>query len=154
MVLMSLGKTLARVEVGSLKRSENRAAAIQVVLKTDKMFWITKPIVLRNVPVTAARPTPRLAAWRYYFAESASAWRGVTGVDTLKYDSVSKKHKAGDMVLKVQAVAQEVLKKKYREVEAGLPKRSGTFEEGKYRTYKAYRRHTKEELKELAGIKE
>ena len=106
MVLMSLGKTLARVEVGSLKRAENRAAAIQVVLKTDKMFWITKPIVLRNVPVTAARPTPRLAAWRYYFAESASAWRGVTGVDTLKYDSVSKKHKAGDMVLKVQAVAQ------------------------------------------------
>jgi hypothetical protein len=136
-----------------MKRSENRAAAVQVVLKTDKMFWVTKPVVLRNVPVTAARPTPRLAAWRYTFAESASAWRGATGYDTLKYDSRSKKHKAGDMVLKVQAVAQETLKKKYKEVEGKLPAPSATFKEGRYRTYEAYRRHTIEELKALAGIK-
>jgi hypothetical protein len=151
---MSLGKALARVEAGSMKRAGNRAAAVQVVLKTDKMDWVTKPLILRNVPVTAVRPTKRLAAWRYIFATSASAWRGVKGRDTLKQDSRSKKHKAGDIVLAVQAKAQEVLKEKYKEVEAKLPPRAATYDTKaeRYRTHTVYRVHTPEELKKLAGL--
>jgi hypothetical protein len=153
MVMIALNKATMEVEAGSMKRSENRKAAVQVVLKTPKMHWITKGIIIRNVPITAIRPTPRLAAWRYYFAEAASAWKGAKGNGVLKYDSRSKKHKAGDLVLKVHEIAQEALRAKYESVKGTLPGPSPTFKEGKYRTYEAYRRHEKEELKKLAGMK-
>jgi hypothetical protein len=152
MVMTSLGKVLIAHEAGSTKLSELRAAAIQIVLRTPKMFWITKPLIIRNVPITAVRPTPRLAEWRLKFAELASNWRGKTGTDTLEYDSRSKKHKAGDIVLAVQAAAQKTLKG--RDVELTKP-RAKTYDEKdkKYRSYIRYARHTKEELKKLAGIK-
>jgi hypothetical protein len=139
------------VTAGSMKLAEHRPAAIQVVFKTDKMFWVTKPIILRNVPVTAVRPTPRLAEWRYIFATRASEWRGATGVGTLKQDSRSKKHKAGDTVLAVQAKAQEVLK---AAAKALTKSRAPTYDDKakKYRSYVRYRIHTVEELVRLAGI--
>jgi hypothetical protein len=151
MVLMSLAKVLIPVEAGSMKLSEHRPAAVQVVIRTPKMFWVTKPIILRNVPVTAVRPTPRLAEWRYKFATKASEWRGAKGTGTLKQDSRSKKHKAGDTVLAVQAKAQEVLKKAAKEL---TKPRAATYDEttGRYRSYLKYRIHTVEELKKLAGI--
>ena len=74
------------------------------------MRWVTKPIIIRNPPITSVLPTPRQAEWRYLFAENAKNWKGSRGYDHLKYDSVSKKHKAGDLVLAVQAKAQVVLK--------------------------------------------
>jgi len=86
---------------------------VQIVLKSNKMFWVTKPVIIRKPPITAILPTPRQAAWRYHFAGAASKWRGEKGVATLKQDSRSGKHKAGDLVLAVQAKAQEVLKETY-----------------------------------------
>jgi hypothetical protein len=148
---MSLAKVTTVVTAGSMKLSEHRPAAVQVIFRTPKMFWVTKPIILRNVPVTAVRPTPRLAEWRYIFATRASEWRGAKGVGTLKQDSRSKKHKAGDTVLAVQAKAQEVLK----EAAKGLSKpRAATYDEkaGRYRSYLRYRIHTVDELKKLAGL--
>lgn len=149
MVMLTLNKLLV-TEMGSPKRSLSaRAAAIQVVVKSPKMFWVTKNVITRNIPVTAVQPTPRQAEWRYTFASSAARWRGATGIGTLKQDSVSGKHKAGARVLKVQAVAQEVLK--------AAPKpanpRANTYDEaaGRYRTYITYRIHTPEELARLAG---
>jgi hypothetical protein len=150
MVLMSLGKVTTVVPAGSMKLAEHRPAAVQVVFKTAKLFWVTKPIILRNIPVTAVRPTPRLAEWRYIFATKASEWKGATGVDTLKQDSRSKKHKKGDTVLKVQAKAQEVLKAAAPALTKG---RAATYDEkvGKYRSYVRYKIHTVEELAKLAG---
>ncbi|RLG84957.1 MAG: hypothetical protein DRO39_06720 [Thermoprotei archaeon] len=151
MVMVALNKVVYAVEAGSMRIPEHRAAAVQVVMKTPKMFWVTKPVIVRNVPVTAVRPTPRLAEWRYTFATEASKWRGATGVGTLKQDSRSGKHKAGDTVLAVQAKAQEVLK-----AAAGrLTKpRAATYdpETGRYRSYIRYRIHTPEELRKLAGL--
>jgi len=151
MVMTSLSKVLIAHEAGSTKLSELRAAAIQIVIRTPKMHWVTKPLIIRNVPITAIRPTPRLAEWRLKFAELASNWRGKTGTGTLTYDSVSKKHKAGDTVLKVQAVAQETLKGKNADLKNP---RAKTYDEKdkKYRSYIRYSRHTKEELKKLAGL--
>jgi hypothetical protein len=149
MVMTSLAKALTAPKAGSMRRSENRPFAIQVLLRTDKMFWITKSVILRNVPVTAIRPTKRLAEWRYLFAtEGAPKWRGSTGVDTLKFDSRSRKHKAGDQVLAVQAKAQEVLKELAKELKND---RAATYKDGKYRSYEAYRANTIEDLKKLAG---
>ncbi|RLG83085.1 MAG: hypothetical protein DRO39_08845, partial [Thermoprotei archaeon] len=105
-----------------------------------------------NVPITAERPTERLAEWRYLFAtEGAPKWKGAKGRGTLKQDSRSGKHKAGDMVLAVQAKAQEVLK----ELAGELTKpRAATYdaESKKYKSYIRYRIHTPEELKKIAGI--
>jgi hypothetical protein len=151
-VLTALNKAIIRVEAGTPRRTELRAAGIQVVLRTPKMVWVTKDLILRNPPITAIRPTPRLAGWRYYFAETAPEWRGKTGLGVLKYDSRSRKHKAGDVVLKVQEVAQEKLREKYKAVAGTLPEPLPTFKEGRYRTYEAYRKHTKEELAKIAGI--
>ena len=81
-----------------------------MVLKTAKMDWVTKTIILRNPPITSVFPMPRQAEWRYLFAENAVKWKGSRGRAPLKYDSRSGKHKAGDIVLAVQAKAQEVLK--------------------------------------------
>jgi hypothetical protein len=150
MVLMSLGKVTTVVTAGSMKLAEHRPAAVQVVFKTPKLFWVTKPIILRNVPVTAVRPTPRLAEWRYIFATKASEWRGAKGVGTLKQDSRSGKHKAGDTVLAVQAKAQEVLK---AATKALTKERAATYDEKaeRYRSYVRYRVHTVEELAKLAG---
>jgi hypothetical protein len=142
MVMTSLAKALRTPKAGSMRISENRPYAIQVVLKTDRMFWVTKGIILKNPPITAVRPTPRLAEWRYLFAtEGAPAWRGSRGVGTLKYDSVSRKHKAGDLVLAVQAKAQEVLK--------GL---SGRLTKPKKTEKPRYSVNTIEDLKKLAGL--
>jgi hypothetical protein len=151
MVLMSLGKVTTVVTAGSMKLAEHRPVAVQVVFKTTKLFWVTKPIILRNVPVTAVRPTPRLAEWRYIFATKASEWRGAKGTDTLKQDSRSLKHKRGDTVLAVQAKAQEVLKAAAKEL---TKSRAATYDEkvGRYRSYVRYRVHTVEELRKLAGI--
>jgi hypothetical protein len=151
MVLMSLAKVTTVVPAGSMKLAEHRPAAVQVVFRTPKMFWVTKPIILRNVPVTAIRPTPRLAEWRYIFATKASEWRGTRGVGTLRQDSRSKKHKAGDTVLAVQAKAQEVLK---AAAKALTKPRAATYDEttGRHRSYLRYRIHTVEDLKKLAGI--
>jgi hypothetical protein len=55
-----------------MKLPENRALAVQVVMRSPKMFWVTKPVIMRNPPVTAERPTPRLAEWRYTFAMESS----------------------------------------------------------------------------------
>jgi hypothetical protein len=151
-VLTALNKVLVRVEAGTPRRAELLAAGIQVVFRTPKMVWVTKDLILRNPPITAIRPTPRLAAWRYYFAETSSEWKGKTGLGVLKYDSRSKKHKAGDVVLKVHEVAQEKLREKYKAVAEDLPARSATFKDGKYKTYEAYRKHTKEELAKIAAI--
>jgi hypothetical protein len=150
MVLMSLGKVTTVVPAGSMKLAEHRPAAVQVVFRTAKLFWVTKPIILRNIPVTAVRPTPRLAEWRYRFASEASKWKGATGVGTLKQDSVSKKHKKGDTVLAVQAKAQEVLKAAPKPTKG----RAATYDEtaARYRSYIRYKIHTPEELKKLAGI--
>jgi hypothetical protein len=151
MVLMSLSKVATSVEAGSMKLAEHRAAAVQVYFKTGKLFWVTKNIILRNIPITAVRPTPRLAEWRYTFATKAKEWRGVKGVGTLKQDSRSKKHKAGDQVLAVQAKAQEVLKA----AASSLSKpHAATYDAtaGRYRSYMRYRVHTVEELKKLAGL--
>lgn len=148
MVLLTLNKLLV-TELGSPRRSlGGRAAAVQVVIRTPKMFWVTKNAVVKNLPVTAALPTPRQAEWRLTFARSAPNWRGATGVGTLKQDSRSGKHKAGDTVLKVQAVAQEVLKAAPKPT-AG---RAATYDAttGRYRTYITYRIHTPEELERLA----
>jgi len=92
-----------------------------LVQPSPRMVWVTKPVILRKLPITAVQPTPRQAAWRGVFALSARNWRGAKGTDTLRYDSVSGKHKAGDRVLKVQAVAQEVLKGVYGKVSGVLP---------------------------------
>jgi hypothetical protein len=154
MVLIALNKVLTTVVAGSMRLAENRAVAVQLVPRTGKMFWVTKPIIIRNVPITAIRPTKRLAAWRYIFATNAEKWRGATGIDTLAQDSRSKKHKAGDTVLAVQAKAQKVLKEAYKAVEATLPERAATYDAktGRYRTYIKYRIHKPEELAKLAGI--
>jgi len=151
-MLTALNKVTIPVTAGSPKISDLRAAQIQVYFRTPKMFWVTKPVITRNVPITAERPTARLAEWRYLFAtEGAPKWRGAKGTGTLKQDSVSGKHKAGDTVLKVQAVAQETLK--------GLAPRltrprAGTYDAatGVYRSYVRYRIHTPEELKTMAGL--
>jgi len=151
-VITALNKVVTAVTAGSPKISELRAAGIQVYMKTPKMFWVTKPVIIRNVPITAVRPTARLAEWRYLFAtEGAPKWRGAKGVGTLKQDSRSKKHKAGDTVLAVQAKAQETLKA----LAGRLTKpRAATYdaEAGVYRSYIKYRIHTPEELKKIAGI--
>ena len=111
-MITALNKVVTAVTAGSPKISELRAAGVQVYMKTPKLFWVTKPVIIRNVPITAVRPTARLAEWRYRFAtEGAPNWKGAKGVGTLKQDSRSKKHKAGDTVLKVHEVAQETLKK-------------------------------------------
>jgi hypothetical protein len=150
MVLMSLAKVTTVVTAGSMRLTEHRSAAVQVVFKTAKLFWVTKPVILRNVPVTAVRPTPRLAEWRYIFATKASEWKGAKGIGTLKQDSRSGKHKAGDTVLAVQAKAQEVLKAAAKELKKD---RAATYDErtGRYRSYVKYRIHTIEELAKLAG---
>jgi len=151
-VITALNKVVTAVTAGSPKISELRAAGIQVYFKTPKLFWVTKPVIIRNVPITAVRPTARLAEWRFRFAtEGAPSWRGAKGVGTLKQDSISGKHKAGDTVLKVHEVAQETLKK----LAAKLTKpRAATYDaEAKvYRSYIKYRIHTPEELKKIAGI--
>jgi len=152
MVMVALNKVVYAVEAGSMRLPENRAAAVQVVLKTPRLFWVTKPVIVRNVPVTAIRPTPRLAEWRYLFAtQGAPQWRGVRGVGTLKQDSRSRKHKAGDTVLAVQARAQEVLKALAGRI---TKPRAATFdpETNRYRSYIRYRIHTPEELRRLAGL--
>jgi len=150
-MITALNKVVQAVEAGSPKLSELRAAGIQVYMKSPKMFWVTKPVIVRNVPITAVRPTARLAEWRYIFAtEGASKWRGAKGVGTLKQDSRSKKHKAGDTVLKVQEVAQETLKS----LAGKLTKpRAATYDSAtkKYRSYIRYRVHTPDELKAIAG---
>lgn len=104
----SLAKAMTNV-LGS-GRGTNLAFSVQVYPKTGKLFWVTKSIIIRNPPITAFQPTARQAEWRATFARLASNWRGATGSGTLAYDSVSGKHKAGDMVLKVQEVAQKTLK--------------------------------------------
>jgi len=151
-VITALNKVVTAVTAGSPKISELRAAGVQVYMKTPKMFWVTKPVIIRNVPITAVRPTARLAEWRYRFAtEGAPKWRGAKGVGTLKQDSRSKKHKAGDTVLKVHEVAQETLKA----LAGRLTKpRAATYdaEAGVYRSYIKYRIHTPEELKAMAGL--
>jgi len=151
-MITALNKVTYTVEAGSPKISELRAAGIQVFFKTPKMFWVTKPTIIRNIPVTAVRPTPRLAEWRYRFAvEGAPNWKGAKGTGTLKQDSRSGKHKAGDTVLKVHEKAQETLKS----LAATLTKpRAATYdaEAKKYRSYVKYRIHTAEELKKLAGL--
>jgi len=152
MVMFALQKALLASEAGSARIPVNRALAVQVIQRSTKMFWVTKPVILRNVPITAVLPTPRLAEWRLLFAEGAAEWRGARGVGTLKYDSVSSKHKAGDTVLKVQAVAQVVLKEK--QAPRLTRPRAETWDERDkvYRSYVRYRRRTKEELRKLAGI--
>jgi len=148
----ALQKAIAAPAAGSMKLAENRALAVQVVLRTPKMFWIVKPTIIRNVPVTAIRPTPRLAEWRYLFAvKGAPQWKGSKGVGTLKQDSRSHKHKKGDMVLAVQAKAQEVLKSLAKEL---TKPKADTYDAttGRYKTYVRYRVHTPDELKSLAGI--
>jgi hypothetical protein len=147
---MSLGKVTTVVTAGSMKLAEHRPAAVQVVFKTPKLFWVTKPIILRNVPVTAVRPTPRLAEWRYIFATKASEWKGARGTGTLKQDSRSLKHKKGDTVLAVQAKAQEVLK---AAATALTKERAATYDAAtkRYRSYVRYKVHTVEELAKLAG---
>jgi hypothetical protein len=151
-MLTALNKVLTPVEAGSLKLAGVRAAGVQVFPRTAKMFWVTKGVVVRNPPITAVRPTPRLAEWRYKFAvEGAPKWRGATGVGTLKQDSRSGKHKAGDMVLKVQEVAQDTLKA----LAPTLTKaRAATYDAatGKYRSYTRYKIHTAEELRKLAAL--
>jgi len=151
-MITALNKVVHAVTAGSPKISDLRAAQIQVYFKTPKMFWVTKSVVVRNVPITAERPTARLAEWRYLFAtEGAPKWKGATGVGTLKQDSRSKKHKAGDTVLKVHEVAQETLKS----LATKLTKpRAATYDAttGKYRSYIRYRIHSPEMLKEIAGI--
>ena len=153
-MLTGLAKVVGGAMVGAYRGADRLAYAVQVVIKSAKMDWVTKPIIIRNPPITALIPTKRQAAWRYYFAEAASQWRGAKGRDTLKQDSRSGKHKAGDIVLAVQAKAQEVLKDLYKRVEGSLPPRASTYDEktGTYRSYVRYRIHTKEELKKLAGI--
>jgi hypothetical protein len=150
MVLISLQKAIAAPAAGSMKLSENRAYGVQFVLKSPKMFWVTKGSIIRNIPVTAVRPTPRLAEWRYIFASTASEWKGKTGLGTLKQDSRSGKHLAGDTVLKVQEVAQEKLKAAAKNVTNA---RAATYDSttGRYRSYTKYRIHSVEELKKLAG---
>jgi len=152
MTLLSLQKAIGVPTAGSMRLSENRPYAVQLVIRTSRMFWVTKGVILRNVPITADRPTPRLAEWRYRFAvEGAPRWRGATGVGTLKYDSASGKHKAGDMVLAVQAKAQEVLK----ELAKGLTNpRTDTWnpEKGRYDSYKKYARNSVEQLKRFARL--
>jgi len=150
-VLTALNKVLTVVEAGSMRLAGNRPAAIQVVIRTPNMYWVTKPVILRNPPETAIRPTARLAEWRYRFATSAPQWAGAKGAATLKQDSRSGKHKAGDKVLAVQAKAQEVLKA----AAAMLTKpRADTWDERekKYRSYKRYKRNTPEVLARIAGI--
>ena len=151
-MITALNKVVTAVTAGSPKISELRAAGVQVYMRTPKLFWVTKPVIIRNVPITAVRPTARLAEWRYRFAtEGAPNWKGAKGVGTLKQDSRSKKHKAGDTVLKVHEVAQETLKK----LATKLTKpRAATYdaETGVYRSYIRYRIHTPEELKAIAGI--
>ncbi|RLI43487.1 hypothetical protein DRO69_09245 [Candidatus Bathyarchaeota archaeon] len=151
-MITALNKVVHAVTAGSPKISDLRAAQIQVYFKTPKMFWVTKPVIVRNVPITAERPTARLAEWRYLFAtEGAPKWRGAKGRGTLKQDSRSGKHKAGDTVLAVQAKAQEVLKS----LAPRLTKpRADTYdaEAKRYRSYIKYRIHTPEELKAIAGI--
>ena len=151
MVLISLQKALAAPVAGSMKLAENRAFGVQFLYRSPKMFWVTKPSIIRNLPVTAVRPTPRLAEWRYIFASSASEWKGQRGVGTLAQDSRSGKHKAGDTVLAVQSKAQEVLKAAAKRITKG---RAATYDEktGKYRSYVKYKIHTVEELKKLAGM--
>jgi len=154
-MLTALNKVLIAVEAGSMRLAGNRSAAVQVVLRSPNMFWVTKPVIIRNPPITAIRPTPRLAEWRYIFATSASEWTkdklpGKTA--TLKQDSRSGKHKAGDTVLAVQAKAQEVLKAAAGRI---TNPRADTWDERakKYRSYKRYKRNTLETLAAIAGIR-
>lgn len=152
MTLTTLNKLLFVAAAGSPRRAELRAAGIQVVMRTPKMFWVTKPVIIRNPPITAVIPTPRLAEWRLKFAELSKQWRGAKGTATLKQDSVSGKHKAGDLVLAVQAKAQEALKGKSAELKN--PRAAGSWDEAakKYRSYRAYTVNTQERLKKYAGL--
>jgi len=151
-MLTALNKVLTVVEAGSMRLPGNRPAAIQVFPRTANMVWVTKPIILRNPPITAVRPTPRLAEWRYIFGTSASQWAGARGLATLKQDSRSGKHKAGDTVLAVQAKAQEVLKAAAGRI---TNPRTDTWDEKerRYRSYKRYKRNTLETLAAIAGIR-
>ena len=122
----------------------HKEQAMQLVIKSPKMVWVTKNAFAKYVPYTVFAPTQGQAKWRLRFAESASQWKGVRGLAPLKYNSKSRKHKAGDVVLAVQVKAQDVLKKV----------RSATTipilpEELKAKN--RYKLHTMEELKKLAG---
>jgi hypothetical protein len=151
MVLVSLVKVMEGPIAGSMKLVENRPFGVQFYRRSPKMFWVTKTGIVRNLPITAVRPTPRLAEWRYIFATTASEWKGQTGVGSLKQDSRSKKHLAGDKVLKVQEVAQEKLKAAAARI---TKTRAATYDAttGRYRSYTQYRIHTVGELAKLAGI--
>lgn len=118
MVLVSLAKVAAPVNV---PRKELPKYAVQLVFKTSRMDWVTKPFYVRNPPFTIWAPTARQAAWRLAFGLAAEKWRGAKGRAALKYDSRSGKHAAGDIVLAVQARAQEVLKAVYQGLQASMP---------------------------------
>ena len=120
----------------------HKEQAMQLVVKSPKMVWVTKNAFARYVPYTVFAPTQGQAKWRLRFAESASNWKGVRGLAPLKYNS--KKHKAGDVVLAVQAKAQDVLKNLRKSTT--IP----TLPE-ELKAKNRYKLHTAEELKKLAG---
>lgn len=148
MTLVALAKVHAPTV---LPRRELPKYAVQVYFKTAKLFWVTKSVILRNPPYTIFTPHPRQAAWRYAFATAAKLWKGAKGTGTLKFDSRSGKHKKGDVVLAVQARAQEVLKELYKRIEANLPERAPTYRPEVGRYYTPRSTHKPEELVRFMG---
>ena len=147
MVMVPLSKVFAPTAIpgGGI---EAHMYGVQVYPRSTKMDWVVKPIIIRKPPITALLPTPRQAEMRLAVIEKSSAWKGKRGRATLKYDSRSGKHKAGDRVLAVQAAFQEAI----RGISLTKP-RAATYDPatGRYRTYIRYRLHTKEELRKFMG---
>jgi hypothetical protein len=119
--------------------------AMQLIVKSPKMKWVTKNAFIKYIPYTVFTPTAAQAKWRLEFIEASKEWKGKQKYGILKEDSRSKKHKAGDEVLAVQAAAQVALKAKHSKVAAELQRLSSKA--GR----KRYNLHTVEDLKKLAG---
>jgi hypothetical protein len=111
MVLMTLGKVLTSVYGSPRGNREAEANSVQVA-RPGRMFWVTKPVIIRNVPITAFMPTENQVKVRINFGETAHRLKGTKGTDRLKYDSRSGKHKAGDTVLAIQSKMQDQLRGK------------------------------------------
>jgi hypothetical protein len=133
--------------VGTPRRDKSRTGAVQVVMRSPKMTWVTKPVIIRNYPITAVSPTVRQAEMRQLFASVAHEAKGTRGKVPLPESG--RKLSAGTLVPVPCAIIQIGLKGVAKTLLKGPV--SPTFKEGRYRTYEAYRIHEEEELVKLAG---
>jgi hypothetical protein len=103
-------------------RNDEYANAVQFIMKSPAMFWVTKKAWMRNIPITVFQPTRRQAEWWLTFATTMNGlknqYKGNTPTplpqDSYRYIKTHGRsgHAAGDKVLPIQAAAQKALKGK------------------------------------------